>query len=65
MPRYFKFMTGANHYRCEAASREEAIHIAFTSLNPSDDVKDLILSTLYEEGDEAFLQTAISSEPSE
>jgi len=53
MAPFFKFMTGANSYRCEAASREEALQIAIESLNPNPDARAVIESTLYEEGTQA------------
>ncbi|HUP56405.1 MAG TPA: hypothetical protein VM598_03060 [Bdellovibrionota bacterium] len=49
----FRFMTGANMYRCEASSREEAIQFAIDSLSPNDDTRAVIESTMYEEGTEA------------
>lgn len=51
MPPMYRFMTGANQYRIRAKSREEAIQTAFAALNPTEDAKQLILSTLYDEED--------------
>ncbi len=48
---FFRFMTGATRYRIEAADREEAIRIAFEALLPTDDMKAVILNTLYSEED--------------
>ncbi len=49
MTHFFRFMTGATQYRIEAASREEAIRIAFEDLQPNEDTKEIILRTLYDE----------------
>lgn len=49
MPPFFKFMTGAGLYRIEARSKEEAIRIAVTELNPNDDTRSLIVQTMYDE----------------
>jgi hypothetical protein len=51
----YRFMTGANMYRCEAGSREEAIQIAIESLNPGPDARAVIESTMYEEGTQAVI----------
>ena len=51
MPPMYRFMTGANQYRIQAKSRQEAIDTAFSALNPTEDAKLLILSTLYDEED--------------
>jgi hypothetical protein len=48
-------MTGANMYRLEATSREEAIQIAVESLNPGPDALAVIESTMYEEGTQAVI----------
>jgi hypothetical protein len=48
-------MTGANMYRCEASSREEALKIAIESLNPDPDARAVIESTIYEEGTQAVV----------
>ncbi|MDR3606346.1 MAG: hypothetical protein P4M08_03075 [Oligoflexia bacterium] len=45
-------MTGATQYRIQAASREEAIQIAFEELRPNEATMSLIMKTLYAE-DEA------------
>jgi hypothetical protein len=52
MPPVFRFMTGANIYRCEASSKEEALQTIFASLNPNDDARAVILATFHEEGKE-------------
>jgi hypothetical protein len=61
----FRFMTGANMYRCEASSREEAIQFAIDSLSPNDDTRAVIESTIYEEGTEAvqMVEPEPESEP--
>jgi hypothetical protein len=51
----YRFMTGANMYRCEASSLEEALQIAFESLNPSPDARAVIENTMYEEGTQAVI----------
>lgn len=48
---YFVFMTGATRYRIEAQDEEEALRIAFEALDPTEDAKALIRSTLYEENE--------------
>jgi hypothetical protein len=63
----YRFMTGANMYRCEAASREEAIQIAVESLNPTPDARAVIESTIYEEGTQVVvpIQEGDPEEPEE
>jgi hypothetical protein len=48
-------MTGANMYRLEADSREEAIQIAIQSLNPGPDARAVIESTMYDEATQAVI----------
>jgi hypothetical protein len=55
---HFRFMTGATRYRIEARDRDEAIQTAFEALNPTEEMKAVILSTLYSEEDaKAFVGT--------
>ena len=54
----FRFMTGANMYRLEADSREEAIRFAIESLDPNPDTRAVIESTMYEEGTQAVEHVA-------
>jgi hypothetical protein len=48
MPK-FRFMTGAQHYRCEARDRAEALRVAWQSLQPDENTWAVISATLYEE----------------
>jgi hypothetical protein len=47
--RTFAFMSGANRYRLQAASWEEALQIAYRELNPDENARQVIRHTLYEE----------------
>jgi hypothetical protein len=49
MPPAFTFMTGATKYRIEAQSQQEAIQYIFDTLQPTEDMKAVILSTLCDE----------------
>ncbi len=51
MPPYFRFMTGATTYRIHARDKTEAIEVAFSELQPTEDAKAVILKTMYDEND--------------
>jgi hypothetical protein len=61
---FFRFMTGAAQYRIEAQDRDEALRIAFEALNPTEEMKAVILHTLYgeEEASRYVAQGALGPE---
>jgi hypothetical protein len=46
MRKHFKFMSGGNQYRLQAASLEEALKIAFDELEPTAEARAVILHTM-------------------
>jgi hypothetical protein len=45
----FVFMTALQKYRVQAQDREEALRVAFEALNPDENMKAVIESTIYDE----------------
>lgn len=59
MSPYFRFMTGAQHYRIEAGSHAEALNFVLRELQPTADAEALIRSTLHEECEADFAPRSV------
>ena len=58
MKKTFLFMTGAHQYRLHASSWQEAFETAIHELKPDRNTRDVIRSTLREDGDTRWLVKA-------